>query len=217
VPSDACATYADQEWEPALAKLPSQHLRPAGRERAVFVPAGQPADVIELIMADHRRIRRLCEALRHMARRFGDASQDQMPAHVWQRLSGLLEVHTLAEEEICYLPMFACSPAGAGGRREAIDDHGDIREAIREASIQRAGSAVWWRAVRSALAANAEHLDREERDLLPHCLTGLTVSKRRELGRQWAAFIAAWPLGAGPGAVLARPVVPPRGLSSPMA
>jgi hypothetical protein len=181
------------------------------------VSAGQSADVIDLIMADHRRMRRLCEALQHMASRHSDASQNLMSAHVWQRLADLLEVHTSAEEEICYLPMFACSPAGTDGRREAVDDHDDIREAIREASMQCAGSAVWWRAVWAALVVNAEHLDREERDLLPHCLTGLPVSKRRELGRQWSAFVAAWPLATGSGAVLARPVVPPRGRASPMA
>jgi hypothetical protein len=150
-------------------------------------------------MADHRRIRRLCDALDDAVRRSDDPGRDPMPAHLWHRLAGLLEVHTLAEEELCYLPMFGCSPQAAWDRREAISAHEDIREAIREASLQRAGSPLWWRAVRAVLAASAEHLDHEERDLLPLCLARLTMSKRRELGRQWPAFIAAWTLDAGPG------------------
>ena len=120
-----------------------------------------------------------------------------MLAHVWQRLAGLLGAHTRAEEEICY-PLSGCSRPDAGRRRDAIDDHEDIREAIGEASLQRVGSPLWWRAVRAVLAVSAGHLDREERDVLPCCLARLTVSQRRELGRQWLRFIAAWTLDAQP-------------------
>jgi Hemerythrin HHE cation binding domain len=114
-----------------------------------------------------------------------------------QQLAGLLGAHTRAEEEICY-PMSGCSRLDAGRRRDAIDDHEDIREAIGEASLQRVGSALWWRAVRAVLAVSAGHLDREERDVLPCCLAGPTVSQRRELGQQWLRFIAAWTLDAQP-------------------
>ena len=76
--------------------------------------------------------------------------------------------------------------------REAIADHDDIREAVSEASRQPAGSALWWRAVRAALAASTGYLDHEERGVLAHCLLRLTMSRRLELGRQWSAFIAAW-------------------------
>jgi hypothetical protein len=174
----------------------AQNLRLSAQARTTL-PAGHPTDVIELIMTDHRRIRRLSEALDNAARYRGDSGQNWTPARVWQRLAALLEAHTRAEEEICY-PLSGCSPQNAGRWRDAIDDHEDIREAIGEASLQRAGSTLWWRAVRAVLAASAGHLDREERDVLPHCLAGLTVSQRRELGRQWLGFIAAWTLDAGP-------------------
>jgi hypothetical protein len=92
--------------------------------RVVPVQGANSADVIELIMADHRRIRRLsttcpsCKELRHD----GDPRPDWMPGHVWQRLADLPVAHTQAEEEICYLPMFrvraARHQADAGfGRR----------------------------------------------------------------------------------------------------
>ena len=165
---------------------------PTGPARTVL--AGQPADIIELIMADHRRIRRLAAALDDTARWNGNSGV--MLGHAWHRLAGLLEAHARAEEEICYLPMFGCHPQAAAARREAFDDHDDIREAISEASLHRPGSARWWRAVRAVLAASAGHLDREERILLASGLTGLTMSRRRELGRQWSAFIAAWRLDA---------------------
>ena len=165
-----------------------------GPSRIVAPPGRQPTDIFEQIMADHRRIRRLCAALDDMARWGGDSGW--MLAQAWLRLASLLEAHTRAEEEICYLPMSGCRPHAAEDRRAAIGDHEDIREAIKEASLHGPGSDPWWRAVRAVLAVNADHLDREEHGLLANGLTGLTMTQRRELGRQWCAFIAAWRLDA---------------------
>ena len=165
-----------------------------GPSRIVAPPGRQPTDIFEQIMADHRRIRRLCAALDDMARWGGDSGW--MLAHAWLRLASLLEAHTRAEEEICYLPMSGCRPHAAEDRRAAIADHDDMRGAIKEASLHRSGSAPWWRAVRAALAVTADHLDREEHGLLANGVTGLTMAQRRELGRQWCAFIAALRLDA---------------------
>ena len=162
--------------------------------RIVVPPRGPQADIFELIMADHRRIRRLSAALDDMARCGGDPGW--MLAHAWVRLASLLEAHTRAEEEICYLPMSGCRPHGARDRRAAIAEHDDIREAIKEASLQQPGSALWWRAVRAVFAVNAGHLGREEHGLLADGLTGLAMTRRQELGRQWCAFIASWRLDA---------------------
>jgi hypothetical protein len=146
-------------------------------------------------MADHRRIRRLCQALDDAARWVGGPGPDWAPAYIWQRLAAVLQAHARAEEEICYLPMFGSGPQAAERRQAAIADHDDIREAISEASLQPAGSGLWWQAVRAALAATASHLDREQRAVMDG-LTGLTMTQRRELGRQWSDFIAAWALDA---------------------
>jgi hypothetical protein len=153
---------------------------------------GRWGDIIELVMADHRRIRRLGGALQDAARANGTCRPDWMLAHVWQRFAGLLAAHFRAEEEICYLPMFGPGPQAAGQRREAVADHDDIREAVGEAGFQRVGSALWWRPVRYALAASAAHLDREEDGVLAGCLPRLTMNDRQALGRQWSVFTAAW-------------------------
>jgi hypothetical protein len=145
---------------------------------------------VELIMADHRRIRRLSEALRDAARGNGN-SGPAWTTDVWHRLTELLATHFEAEEEISYLPMFKVCPHPAKRRQDALADHDDIREAVDEASLHAVGSAQWWRSVRAALTATAEHIDREENELLAECLPKLTRSQRRILGRQWLAFIAA--------------------------
>jgi hypothetical protein len=174
-----------------------QHFASAAGPRAALAPAGgRPADVIELIMADHRRIRRLSEALYDAVRCADDVGENWMLAHVWQRLSGLLEAHTRAEEEVCYPLMFRAGAQADELWHGAIADHDDIREAAAEASLRRVGSALWWRAVRGVLDCSAEHLEREERGVLARC--DLTAAQRRELGRQWSAFVAAWTQDAVP-------------------
>ena len=153
--------------------------------------ASRQADIIELILADHRRIGRLCHAL-YDAARYTGPKPDWMPGHMWQRLADLLVAHTQAEEETCYLPLLGTGAPAAERIRDSIGDHDEIRGVIGEAAAQPVGSAPWWRTVRTAMAVSAEHLEHEERDVLPECLPGLSMSQRRELGRQWCAFMAAW-------------------------
>ena len=78
--------------------------------RHVLMPGagvGGQADIIELILADHRRIGRLCHAGWHDTARYDHGQTGWMLGHVWQRLADLLVAHTQAEEETCYLPLLA--------------------------------------------------------------------------------------------------------------
>jgi hypothetical protein len=154
--------------------------------------ATRQADIIELILADHRRIGRLCHALYDTARYEGGPRPDWMLGHVWQRLADLLVAHTQAEEETCYLPLVGTGASATERIRDSIADHDEIRGIIGEAAVQPVGSAPWWRRVRAVMAVSAKHLEHEERDVLPDCLPGLSMSRRKELGRQWCAFMAAW-------------------------
>ncbi len=177
--------------------------QPACR-RADARPGGAPADVIELIMADHRRIRRFREVLDDAVRGGPASGSGWMLAHVWQRATDLLGSHTRAEEEICYLTMFGPGSRLGEWRREAVADHDDIREAIEEALLQPVGSALWWNAARAALAASADHLKCEERDMLVSWLPRLTMRRRLELGHQWLGFVAARRLELAPAGGPAR-------------
>ncbi|HET9970579.1 MAG TPA: hemerythrin domain-containing protein [Streptosporangiaceae bacterium] len=160
------------------------------QNRILPAPDGQPADIIELVMAEHRRIIRLGHALDDAVRGEAGSGPGWMLAHVWQRLTDVLEAHTRAEEEICYLSMFGAGKHGAWRAAVAGDD--DIREAISEAALRRPGSAQWWRAVRAGTTAAARHIEQTEGDALVRWQLSLTMSQRRELGRQWSAFMAAW-------------------------
>jgi hypothetical protein len=64
------------------------------------------ANIIEVILADHKRIRRPLRALDDAAHYGEDPYAGWMLAPVWCRLADLLELHAEAEEEIGYLALF---------------------------------------------------------------------------------------------------------------
>jgi Hemerythrin HHE cation binding domain len=164
----------------------------SGEIRLVPVPnAGSnvSADIVELIMADHRRIGRLCAAVYDTARHSDQSGPDWMLGHAWQRLADLLVAHTRAEEETCYASLVSAGPRATGA---PVADHEDIRALIGEASVHPVGSVPWWHTVETVIEVSTEHHEREERDILPACVLGLGLNRRKELGRQWYAYMAAW-------------------------
>jgi hypothetical protein len=148
-------------------------------------------DIIELIMSGHERMLRLQTALHDVARYHRDAGSGWALASVWDRLATLIDLHTQAEEEICYLAMFGTSRAGLAQVQASIADHDDIREALGEARLQPVGSDRWWTAVKAALSTWVEQIDREERGVLADFARQADRAQRGELGRQWSAFITA--------------------------
>jgi hypothetical protein len=141
------------DWPPAGAS----QWRPDGK-------GPQMADIIEVILADHKRIRRLLRALDDAARYGEDPYAGWMLAPMWCRLADLLQLHAEAEEEICYLALF-----GQGRTRprrwDAIADHDDFREDLWEASARRRFCDLVAR-IASALRASSDHVAREERGAL---------------------------------------------------
>jgi hypothetical protein len=140
------------------------------------------ADILEVILADHTRIRRVPGALDDAASYCEDPYAGRMQAPVWCRLADLLELHAETEEEICYLALL-------GQMQDAIADHDDFREEV--AGPHAAGSALWWRAVASARWASSDYVAREQRGALAALGRRAAPVLRNGLGRQWAAFIAA--------------------------
>jgi len=149
------------------------------------------ADIIEVILADHKRIRRMLGALDDAASYGEDPCAGWMLAPVWCRLAGLLELHAEAEEEICYLALFGQGRPRPRRCQDAVADHDDFRQEVREAGLHAAGSALWWRAVASALWASGDHVAREQRGALAAFGRRAAPALRNELCRQWAVFIAA--------------------------
>jgi|GraSoiStandDraft_48_1057284.scaffolds.fasta_scaffold136914_2 hypothetical protein len=146
-------------------------------------------DIVELILADHMRIRELLGGLGDMA---GDGEPgDDRLAKEWEVLAGLLEVHLDAAEEIAYPALFSGPAHGARPMAQVVADHADVREAMDEARLHPAGSPLWWLAIRAARAAAISHIDAVESGPLARFRWETSPREREILGRQWVGFVTA--------------------------
>lgn len=147
-------------------------------------------DIIDLIMAEHRRIGRLVDALSDATRSRGGPSAACL-VELWGRLTELLDVHGEAEQEIWYPVLWH---GGAGERaqaEEAVADLADIHEAACEAALCPVGTVVWSRAASAVLRLTRDHISREERSTLVALARCACPELRDRLARQWAAFVVA--------------------------
>jgi RecJ-like exonuclease len=149
------------------------------------------ADILEVILSDHRRIRRLQQGLREAARMSGSKPGWVLP-HTWERLASLIEILTITEEEICWLPMSAAVPEIRARAREMAAVGADIREAIAEARLVPCRTPPWWRAVNDALAACAAQMECVEQEILPTFARHADQRLCDRLSRQWLVFQAAY-------------------------
>jgi hypothetical protein len=148
-------------------------------------------DITELILRDHEEQRRMFALLDEIGNDPGRL------AHVWDRLAVLLEVHADAEERHFY-PHLLHVGTGAGGAdsaagetKDAIRDHNDIRDAIRDTGRHRVGSEQWWHSVRGAREANSDHMAEEEREALADFRRHASLQARHDLAVEFAVFEAA--------------------------
>lgn len=147
------------------------------------------ADIIELILADHLQIMRWAARLGDLHRRGRDARAEL--AATWETLAALIDLHMRADDEICDPAVFGGGPEGRAMTRQIRDDHDDIREILREISLQPPGSPSWWHLVRTALSAWAAQLDQEQRSPLAARRYRADPALRERLARQWRAFADA--------------------------
>jgi hypothetical protein len=146
------------------------------------------ADIIELILDDHRRAGRLQASLRE-ASCSADGGRAEVLASLWERLAGLIELHLAAGREVCWLAMARPRRDGLTRVRQLADDAGDTAEAIAEARLQPPGSPAWWQAADAALRYWAMVLECEK-ELLAEFVTRASRARREQLAGQRLAFLA---------------------------
>jgi hypothetical protein len=154
------------------------------------------ADITVLIRADHDWFREQFAKL--------DDLRAQTPVsrsaleRVWRPLGDQLDVHACIEEQIFYpqlLKRGADDPEGE--TLDAIGDHNDIRDGVRDANAARIGTEEWWAAVSRTRAANDDHMSEEEREGLSDFRRHAPIGLREALGRQYGEFMAAHPTTVG--------------------
>ncbi|MBV8993372.1 MAG: hemerythrin domain-containing protein [Pseudonocardiales bacterium] len=138
------------------------------------------ADITQLILDDHDAFRRQFAAL-------DDADPAELRA-LWGPLADLLEVHAAAEEAIFYPQLLRRGDDAEDETIDAVGDHNDIRDGVREASRHPVGSSKWWDGVWQARRANSDHMAEEEDDALADFRRNTPFSVREDLGRQFNEF-----------------------------
>jgi hypothetical protein len=154
------------------------------------------ADITMLILADHAWFREQFAKL--------DDLQAQTPANrgaldrVWRPLADKLDVHAYIEEKIFYPQLLKRGTEDPEGETlDAIGDHNDIRDGVRDANAAQVGTQPWWAAVGRTRLANDDHMGEEERQGLSDLRRNAPLGLREALGRQYSEFMAQHPTTKG--------------------
>lgn len=152
-------------------------------------PKTVPDDITSLILDDHEIFRRGFARLDDLqaAGSAGRVTEDELSG-IWDPLADLLDLHAIAEEEIFYPQLLRKGAEGQDETLDAIGDHNDIRDGVREAGQHPVGSDAWWEAIGRARVANDEHMAEEEREALADFRRHAAIGLRQSLGRRFRAF-----------------------------
>lgn len=148
-----------------------------------------PMDITELILDDHRELRRLFSLLEEV-----DAADVPALTAIWARLHGLLDTHAEAEERHFYPRLMQIgrgandAPSAADETKDAIEDHNKIRDTAAAVDRFEVGSKEWFAAVGKANEANSHHMAEEERQGLTDFRRRATLEERHALGVRFIAF-----------------------------
>lgn len=153
-------------------------------------------DITQLILDDHTWFRQQFAAL--------DELQSAQPVDieairgVWGPLATRLDLHASAEEQIFYPQLLRRGEENPEEETlDAIGDHNDIRDGVRDAAASAVGTAEWWAAVGRTRVANDDHMAEEEREGLSDFRRHAPIGLREALGRQFEEFYQRHPSTAG--------------------
>lgn len=145
-------------------------------------------DIVDCILADHDRQRRMFAAL--------DEARDNPEAlgKIFGHLKEFLEAHAEAEE-LYFYPHLLKKGKGAldsdsaeETTEDAIEDHNEIAEAAEEAMKHKPGSELWWEFVDKCNCSNSAHLSEEERQGMTDFRRNVPLEQRVKLGIEYLAF-----------------------------
>jgi hypothetical protein len=142
----------------------------------------QQSRVTDLIRTDHDWFRAHFAAV-EIARE----DIDTLTA-LWTDLAARLEVHAAAEEALFYPRLLKDDSDAVEDTEDAIRDHNDIRDAIRDAQQHSIGDERWWKAVHATNKANTEHMEEEEEGPLREFDEVASSGEQADVAASFAAF-----------------------------
>jgi hypothetical protein len=154
------------------------------------------ADITVLIRADHDWFREQFAKLDDLQ---AQTRVDRSAlVRVWRPLGDRLDVHAYIEEKIFYPQLLKRGTDDPEGETlDAIGDHNDIRDGVRDANAAQVGTEEWWAAIGRTRSANDEHMGEEEQEGLSDFRRHAPIGLREALGRQYIEFMAEHPTTKG--------------------
>ena len=127
----------------------------------------QPADAIEMLKADHRRVHKLFQ-------RYAATHDPDMKHRIAIALFVALELHTQVENHVFY-PAFAEATTRAGHALvdTSLEDHAQIEVYIEELRGLEAASEAFEATFHALRLTVERHVQHEERQLLPQAEVAL--------------------------------------------
>jgi hemerythrin superfamily protein len=140
-------------------------------------------DALELLTADHNRVRGLFARYRGAE----EADKHTEMTSVAGTIVTELEVHTTIEEEIFYPSVHDMSEELAEVVDEGVEEHHVAKVLIEELAATEAGSDQW-KAKMTVLIENVEHhADEEEDEMFPQIRSASDADSRESLGQRLEA------------------------------
>lgn len=140
-------------------------------------------DVIELLIADHNRVRGLF-ARYHSADEVGDQKEASLLA---SKIFEELYVHMAAEEGVFYRSVKERSGEIAGDVDEGVEEHHVAKVLIGEIEDLEPGSDRWVAKMTVLIESVEHHVDEEEDELFPSVRSSTTAGWREQLGERFEA------------------------------
>jgi len=135
-------------------------------------------DIIELVLEDHHAIARLFDKLQA-------ATVAAEQASLFALVKDELERHASAEETVLYPRVRKEAVDGKEEVKDAVEEHDQIRESLKEVEEHTAGTELFTLAVAQLVATTKHHVGVEETDLLPDFGANSELSEREALGEKF--------------------------------
>jgi hemerythrin superfamily protein len=150
---------------------------------------GEPMDALELLIADHNRVRGLFTRFQA-----AEGSNDGEAARLAATIFEELEVHTKIEEEVFYPAVSSLNDEIHDLVTEGIEEHHVVDSLMAEAKELEPSDEAWAAKLKVLIENVEHHAGEEEEELFPLVRKALDDKARSDLGERLESMKAS--LGA---------------------
>jgi hemerythrin superfamily protein len=139
-------------------------------------------DALELLTADHNRVRGLFKRFKDAEGKDDSATMQELAMKIVEELT----IHTTVEEEIFYPAVTGCSEEIKDVVEEGWQEHLVAKRIIDELGSCETGSDPWTAKVKVLIESVEHHADEEEQEMFPKVRSKVDDAVREDLAMQMA-------------------------------